>query len=187
MKREQLEHWDELFALFKKEAVNSGSIVFEAHNAKDAASYITKICKQYSAKYVIKSKSMTSEEIFLNNFLENNGIVAIESDLGEWIIQQCKERPSHMVMPAIHKNRKQVAAILSKVSKQYIDENDTALMVKTARELLRNYYFDSQIGITGQILLLQKVELLASFQMKGMLDLQALSRLCILYLLVMRS
>jgi len=80
-----------------------------------------------------------------------------------------------------------VAAILSKVSKQYIDENDTALMVKTARELLRNYYFDSQIGITGQILLLQKVELLASFQMKGMLDLQALSRLCILYLLVMRS
>jgi iron-sulfur cluster protein len=149
MKSEQIDRCGELFTIFKERAEKAGSIIYKADSGKDVANYISNICKAQNAEYVIKSKSMTAEEIHLNKFLEANGVMPIESDLGEWIIQLCKESPSHMVIPAIHKNKKQVATILSKVSKQYIDENDTALMVKTARELLRSYYFKSKIGITG--------------------------------------
>jgi iron-sulfur cluster protein len=167
MKSEQIEKNDVLFSIFKEKAEKAGSIIYEARNGKDAVAYITNICKAHNAEYVIKSKSMTAEEIHLNTFLENNGITPVESDLGEWIIQLCKEKPSHMVIPAIHKNKKQVATVLSKISKQYIDENDTALMVKTARELLRGYYFKSKVGITGANIAIAKTGTIAIVTNEG--------------------
>ncbi|MEF3255670.1 MAG: LUD domain-containing protein, partial [Deferribacterales bacterium] len=98
---------------------------------------------------IVKSKSMTSEEIKLNDYLENEGLKPIETDLGELILQIAKEHPSHMVMPAIHKSRQQVAEIFRKYTGEEIDDNDIEKMVKIARKYLRDYYFKAKVGITG--------------------------------------
>ncbi|MGA1862577.1 LUD domain-containing protein [Deferribacter thermophilus] len=144
--------YDEIIKLyhkFKETAINKGCHVFEASNANEANKYILDICKKHNSQYVVKSKSMTSEEIKLNEFLEKNGITPIETDLGEWILQLAHETPSHMVMPAIHKSRKQVAKLFEKVTGSKIDPDNIEDMVKIARKELRDYYFKAKVGITG--------------------------------------
>ncbi len=107
----------ELFEMFKSNVQKSHAVVYQAKTSKDACEYIVSVCKKHNAEYVVKSKSMTAEEIGLNPYLERHGIKPVETDLGEWIIQLAKETPSHMIMPAIHKNRHQVAELL----KDYTD------------------------------------------------------------------
>lgn len=138
-----------LFNKFKEIALKKGCYVYEAATAKDANKYILEVCKRHNTNIVVKSKSMTSEEIKLNDFLEKNGITPVETDLGEWILQLAGETPSHMVMPAIHKSRKQVAKLFEKITNSKIDENDIKAMVKIARKQLRDYYFKAKVGITG--------------------------------------
>ncbi|MGA1847470.1 L-lactate dehydrogenase (quinone) large subunit LdhH [Deferribacter abyssi] len=138
-----------LYNKFKENALKKGCYVYEAATAEDANNYILEVCKKHNTDIIVKSKSMTSEEIKLNEFLEKNGITPIETDLGEWILQLAGETPSHMVMPAIHKSRKQVAKLFKKVTGNKIDENDIEAMVKIARKQLRDYYFKAKVGITG--------------------------------------
>ncbi len=138
-----------LFETFKNNVEKTGSIVYQAKDSKDACRYIASVCKKHNAEYVVKSKSMTAEEIGLNPYLEKHGIKPVETDLGEWIIQLAKETPSHMIMPAIHKNRQQVAKLFREYTKEEIDENDIEKMVKIARKYLREYYFKATVGITG--------------------------------------
>ncbi len=139
----------ELFSLFKSNVEKSGGIVYQAKDADEACKYITDICKQKRITTVVKSKSMTAEEIGLNAYLEKEGITPIETDLGEWIIQLAGEKPSHMIMPAIHKNRHQVAELFRKHTGEDVDENDIEKMVKIARRVLRRHYFQAQAGISG--------------------------------------
>ncbi|WP_291490394.1 LUD domain-containing protein, partial [Desulfurella sp.] len=124
----------ELFLEFKNNVEKEGSFVYQAKNAADACIYITSVCKSNNADYVVKTKSMTAEEIQLNKYLEQNGVHPIETDLGEWILQLANERPSHMVAPAIHKNRRQVAELFRKYTGENIDDNDIEKMVKIARK-----------------------------------------------------
>lgn len=138
-----------LFNEFKRNAEKSGAKVYQANTAEDACKYITEVCKKHNAQYIVKSKSMTSEEIKLNNYLEKENLKPIETDLGEWILQIAKEHPSHMVMPAIHKSRQQVAEIFRRYTGEDIDDNDINKMVKIARKYLRDYYFKAEVGITG--------------------------------------
>jgi len=98
-----------LVELFRENAEKSGAKVHECKGQEEASEAILGIIREKGADFVVKSKSMTSEEIRLNPFLEKAGIRCLETDLGEWIIQLAGERPSHMVMPAIHKNRYEVA------------------------------------------------------------------------------
>lgn len=140
---------NELFELFKKNATSSGAKVYQATNAVDACRYISEICKKHNTEYIVKSKSMTSEEIKLNEYLEKEGLKPIETDLGEWILQIAGEHPSHMVMPAIHKSRQQVAEIFRRYTGEEIADDDIDKMVKIARKYLRDYYFKATVGITG--------------------------------------
>ncbi len=138
-----------LFEEFKKNVEQAGAKVFEAKSSKEACDYIVSVCKRHNSEYVVKSKSMTAEEIGLNAYLEKNGIKPVETDLGEWIIQLAKETPSHMIMPAIHKNRKQVARLFREHLGVQVEDDDIEGMVKIARHYLREFYFKARVGITG--------------------------------------
>ena len=100
-----------LYQLSEKVTANGGHIYF-ANTAQDATDYIKKIAAQKQAKKVVKSKSMVTEEIGLNHVLETEGIKVIESDLGEYILQLAGDKPSHIVVPAIHKDRYQIRKVL---------------------------------------------------------------------------
>ena len=138
----------ELAEEFKKNAEARGAKVFIAKTAEEAKKYILDVAKKNNVELVVKSKSMASEEIHLNQYLEQNGITAAETDLGEWIIQLAGERPSHMVMPAIHLTRDQVADIFSKEVNERLT-SDIPRLVKIARHELREKFLKAGMGISG--------------------------------------
>jgi iron-sulfur cluster protein len=140
---------EELFAAFKARAEAAGVKVHVAHTAFEANSIIADIAKANQVKKIVKGKSMTAEETFLNDHLKEEGFEVTETDLGEWIIQLRHEGPSHMVMPAIHLSRKQVAELFTKVTGQPQDPEDINGMVKVARRELRQKFLEADMGITG--------------------------------------
>src|SRR5258708_26958561 len=89
-----------------------GGVVHDAAAADAARAIVLRLLQERGVTLFAKGKSMVAEEVFLNHHLEDAGIRAVETDLGEWIIQLARETPSHMVMPAIHKSRQQVASLL---------------------------------------------------------------------------
>jgi L-lactate utilization protein LutB len=105
----------ELFEKFKAKAEAAGAKVHVAGDAQEANEIIAAIAKENNVKKIIKAKSMTAEETFLNDQLEKEGLTVTETDLGEWIIQLRKEGPSHIVMPAIHLSRYQVGNLFEEV------------------------------------------------------------------------
>ncbi|SHO49072.1 L-lactate dehydrogenase (quinone) large subunit LdhH [Desulfopila aestuarii] len=138
----------ELLAEFIKNAEAAGSIVFVAKDVKEANDYVIKLAEKKGAKLIAKSKSMVSEEAHFNKAMEKAGIRASETDLGEWIVQLAGQRPSHMVMPAIHMFKEEVAELFGKeVGKTLNPEIKT--LVDVARERLRQEYFNADIGLTG--------------------------------------
>lgn len=139
----------EQFNRFKDNVIKDNCHVYEAKTGEDACKYIADVMKKHNATYMVKSKSMTSEEIQLNQYLENEGLKPIETDLGEWILQIAKEHPSHMVMPAIHKTRQQVAKLFSEYTGEDVDPENIKSMVAIARKYLREYYFKAKVGLTG--------------------------------------
>jgi iron-sulfur cluster protein len=139
---------EELFQQFKENVERQGSQVYRAKDAEDANQYILEVCRKHSAEYIVKSKSMTSEEIKLNDALEAGGVKPVETDLGEYILQVSDDHPSHMVMPAIHQTRGQVCNIFSEHFRKEICP-DIPDMVEEVRHHLRDYYFKASVGITG--------------------------------------
>jgi iron-sulfur cluster protein len=141
-------HLDELAEIFTKNAEARGAKVFRTADPQAVNQYILNLARENGVKSVVKSKSMASEEIHLNRRLEEAGIAVSETDLGEWIVQLAGERPSHMVMPAIHMTKEQVAEIFSKE----VDERlaaDIPALVKLARNELRTKFLNAEMGISG--------------------------------------
>ncbi|WP_136809058.1 L-lactate dehydrogenase (quinone) large subunit LdhH [Desulfosediminicola flagellatus] len=138
----------ELLAQFIKNAEAAGSVVFIAKDTKEANDYVIKLAKEKNAKLIAKSKSMVSEEAHLNKALEAEGIRASETDLGEWIVQLAGQRPSHMVMPAIHMFKEEVAELFSKETGEKLSP-EIRTLVDAARKNLRKEYFNADIGLTG--------------------------------------
>src|SRR5690606_4639214 len=91
-----------------------GGKVYYAKTKEDASDYVKNICLNHQAKLIVKSKSITSEEIGLNQVLENAGIEIAETDLAEFILQVSKEQPSHIVAPAIHRSRESISELFKK-------------------------------------------------------------------------
>ena len=139
----------DLFEEFKIHAEAAGVNVHTAQDAKQANEIIADIAKENNVKKIIKSKSMTAEETFLNDHLEKEGYIVTETDLGEWIIQLRKEGPSHMVMPAIHLSRYQVGDLFEKVSRKKLESENIDKLVKVARKTLRPAYLEADMGISG--------------------------------------
>lgn len=143
-----LARMDELFEQFKAKAEEQGVHVHLARDSKEANDLVAKIAKENNCKKIIKSKSMTSEETLLNHDLRDQGFEVDETDLGEWIIQLRKEGPTHMVMPAIHLSRDQVADVFTEATGQEQD-NDISRLVKVARQELRAKFIEADMGISG--------------------------------------
>ncbi|MFH2092603.1 MAG: L-lactate dehydrogenase (quinone) large subunit LdhH [Pseudomonadota bacterium] len=139
---------DQLFEQFKANAKKKGIFVHLADNAQHANEIIATIAQVSESKNIIKSKSMTAEETLLNHYLEDKGFIVTETDLGEWIVQLRGETPSHMVMPAIHLSRYQVADLFSDVTGNRQD-HDIEKLVKVARRELRQKFVQADMGITG--------------------------------------
>ena len=139
---------NELYAEFKAKAEANGIKVHWAKDGDEANEIVARIAKDNACKKIVKSKSMTAEETLLNHRLEKDNLEVIETDLGEWIIQLRSEGPSHMVMPAIHLSRYQVAELFSQVTKQD-QSTDIQRLVKVARRELRRQYAEADMGISG--------------------------------------
>ena len=139
---------EELYEAFKARAEAAGVKVHLAKTALEANEIIAGIARDSQTKKIVKSKSMTAEETFLNDHLENEGFEVVETDLGEWIIQLRHEGPSHMVMPAIHLSRQEVADLFSKVTGE-TQEPDIGQLVKVARREMRKHFLSADMGISG--------------------------------------
>ncbi len=144
-----IEHQAELIAQFKAQAEAAGAIIYEARTAEDANRYIYELCQRKGIDLVVKSKTMVSEETELNYYLEARGIKAVETDLGEWVAQLAHERPSHMVMPIIHKSRQQVGAILTEAIGREVSREDVAEQVAVIRVEHRKSFLSAGMGISG--------------------------------------
>lgn len=143
-----MENLDKLLPEFEANFQRKGGKVLWANDAAEAKREILNIIKKAGAKTVIKSKSMVTEEIHLNEFLEDNHISALESDLGEYIVQLLGQKPYHIVTPAMHLSKEDIAKLFHEKFDTPIDATPEQLTLK-ARELLREKYTSADIGITG--------------------------------------
>jgi iron-sulfur cluster protein len=141
-------HLDETVAEFTRNATARGAKVFHARSGAEVRDYILELARQRGVRAVVKSKSMATEEIHLNDHLLRAGIDVKETDLGEWIIQLAGQRPSHMVMPAIHLTKEQVADLFSKEVEVRLT-TDIPRLVKVARGQLREPFLRADMGISG--------------------------------------
>jgi L-lactate dehydrogenase complex protein LldF len=149
IKDDVIDHLPEYVDKFAATAEAHGAIVFRAAGAEDAVAYIANLVTERQARVVVKSKSMVSEEIELNESLEAAGARVVETDLGEWIVQLAGERPSHIIGPALHKNRRQVADLFAGFIGRPVNREDIGEQVAVAREALREEFLAGDIGISG--------------------------------------
>jgi len=141
-------HLDEVADTFKRNAEALGAKVFRTRDPNEVKEYILKVARDNGVRSVVKSKSMATEEIHLNAHLLKNGISVAETDLGEWIIQLAGQTPSHMVMPAIHMTKEEVADLFSKEVDERLS-TDIPRLVKVARNELRPKFLAADMGISG--------------------------------------
>ncbi len=141
-------HLDYYLGQFADNVTRAGGHVHFCRTGGDAVKSFMDIARKHDAKLVAKGKSMVSEEIDLNHRLEEAGIEAIETDLGEYILQLAKETPSHLIIPAIHKNKQQIADLFGeKEGRTFVPE--TKVLAGYARDQLRNIFLQADIGLTG--------------------------------------
>lgn len=148
IREENAKRLPELILKFKAEAENSGATVYRAETPEEALRQVEKILQDKKAKRIVKAKSMVSEEIGLNSFLESRGYQVVETDLGEWIIQLAKERPSHITAPALHKTKEEVARLLSRHLGRKIPA-DALEIARAAREEMRKHFIEADVGFSG--------------------------------------
>jgi L-lactate dehydrogenase complex protein LldF len=151
IKKHTIAHLDLYLEAFEASVKASGGQVHWARDDTEARAIVLEICKAENAKTVTKGKTMVGEEIGINPFLEAHGMTPIETDLGEYIIQLADEPPSHIIAPAIHKNRQQVAELFNEHHPHLEprDADDVDGMLADARTVLREEFLKADVGITG--------------------------------------
>ncbi len=152
IKDHTLEHLDFYLELYESKVVASGGKVHWARTPQEVCAAVLQICRSVGAKLVTKGKSMIAEEVGLNEFLEANGITPVETDLGEYIIQLRHEPPSHIIAPAIHLIKEQVAETFRAEHRSLDPDRSLAeprQMCDEARAVLRPRFLAADVGITG--------------------------------------
>ncbi|MBQ6590801.1 MAG: LUD domain-containing protein [Lachnospiraceae bacterium] len=142
------DHIDELVDEFTKNCTARGGHVFRAKSTDEAMEWIRNLVKEKGVKTIVKSKSMASEEIHMNHVLGDDGVLVQETDLGEFIIALEGNTPVHMVMPALHLNKEQVADFFT----EYTHEKNEPIIaeeVKTARRVMRDKFTTAEMGVSG--------------------------------------
>ncbi len=152
IKNHTLANLDYYLERYEEKVLASGGQVHWAASAEDAVKAVLDICRRVDAQVVTKGKSMISEEIALNQAMEDAGLDVVETDLGEYIIQLRKEPPSHIIAPAVHLTKEQVEADFRAKHTELPPErllNDAPLLVAEARQMLRRRFLEADVGITG--------------------------------------
>jgi L-lactate dehydrogenase complex protein LldF len=152
IKDHTLAHLDLYLEAYADRVSEAGGHVHFAETGEDARRIVLDICRRANARSVTKGKSMISEEIGLNEHLEANGIKAVETDLGEYIIQLRGETPSHIIAPAIHVNQDQVEADFRRAHTHLPPERDlseASSLLAEARGILRDRFLAADVGVTG--------------------------------------
>jgi len=169
IREETISHLDYYLQQFAENVEKSGGRVYFAEDAGEAAQTLLDILSAKQAKSVVKAKSMVSEEIQMNEVLEDAGIDVVETDLGEFIVQLAKEKPSHIIIPAIHKNRNQIRDLFTAAGGKNLT-TDTKVLTAFARQYLREKYLHAEVGVTGCNFGIAKSGTLALFTNEGNAD-----------------
>jgi len=148
IKRDVLRHWDEYLIQFEEKITSRGVEVLWAKDSDEATGFIEQILRENDAQLLVKSKSMTTEEIELNQIAERNGCESVETDLGEFIVQLAGEKPYHIVTPAMHKSKGDIAKLFNEKFGTPIDSTPEE-MTEYVRQVLRKKYTKAQVGVTG--------------------------------------
>ncbi|QDL91568.1 lactate utilization protein [Paroceanicella profunda] len=157
MKNHTLAHLDLYLEEYEARVTAAGGHVHWAETAEDARRIVLEICRSVDAKTVNKGKTMISEECGINDHLAANGITPVETDLGEYIIQLRHEAPSHIIAPAVHVTVPEIEAAFRKAHSHLPpdrDLSDNATLQMEARRILREKYFQAEVGITGANMLI---------------------------------
>ncbi|GAB4108085.1 MAG: lactate utilization protein B [Acidobacteriota bacterium] len=133
---------------FEANLIRQGAEVIWAEDGAQAAQFLRSLIRHKGVRRVVKSKTMLGEEIRVNEALEQDGVEVVETDLGEYIVQLCGEAPFHIVTPAMHKSRQEVADLFAERFGMARTE-DVAELTATARRVLRNRFLQADLGITG--------------------------------------
>jgi len=166
IKWKAIENLDKMLESFEAKMIRRGAKVIWAEDAQQALDEIRRICAAKNCKTLVKSKSMVTEEIHLNKFLKEKGIESIETDLGEYIQQLDGEPPYHIVTPAMHKSKEDVARLFSE--KLGTDPKLTpAQLTQVARQVLRKKYTEAEVGITGANFLISDIGAIAITENEG--------------------
>ena len=139
----------ELLETLEAKCVANGLKVHWAATTDEANAIVLAILRGHGATRLVKGKSMVSEEMHLNDFLAENGVESLETDLGEYIIQLDGETPSHIIMPAIHKNKQQIARLFGQKIRDAVYTEDVDALTATARRVLRQKFFEAEAGLSG--------------------------------------
>ena len=166
IKWDAIENLDKYLLEFEQKITARGATVIWANDTAEAQEAIGKICKERNCKTLVKSKSMVTEEIHLNDFLEASGIESVETDLGEYIQQLDGEPPYHIVTPAMHKSKEDVAKLFAKKLGTKPDLTPEEL-TQVARIKLREKYTEAQVGVTGANFLIADVGGIAITENEG--------------------
>ncbi|GAB4352179.1 MAG: LutB/LldF family L-lactate oxidation iron-sulfur protein [Gammaproteobacteria bacterium] len=149
IRRDALAGLPDLLEKLEENCTANGIQVHWAQTIQEANEIVLEIARQHDAKRIIKGKSMVSEEMHLNDFMARHGIECLESDLGEYIIQLDHEMPSHIIMPAIHKNRDQIAHLFEREVERGHYTEDVDELTAMARRKLREAFMSADIGLSG--------------------------------------
>lgn len=161
-----IEQLDQQLETFELEFSKRGGKVIWAETADQAISEILTICRQKGCKTLVKSKSMVTEEIHLNDALQKNGIESVETDLGEYIQQLDEEPPYHIVTPAMHKSKEDVAKLFQEKLGTPANLNPEQL-TQVARNILRRKYVEAEVGITGANFIISDIGAVAVTENEG--------------------
>jgi L-lactate dehydrogenase complex protein LldF len=134
---------------FETNARAAGAQVHWARDGTEACAAVVRIARRHGVKLAVKGKSMATEEIHLNEALEEAGVEAVETDMGDYLVQLAGEVPSHIIAPAIHKTRQQVATLLSRETGRPLPADDIPALTAAARELMRQRFLTAGMGISG--------------------------------------
>ncbi len=156
LKWKAMEALDKYLLEFESNFTKRGGKVVWAETADEALAEIASVINRVEAKSIVKSKSMTTEEVHLNSFLEKMGVESVETDLGEYIQQMDKQPPFHIVTPAMHKSKEDVAKVFHEHHGTPLDSTPEQLTM-VARKILREKYTKADIGITGANFILPDV------------------------------
>ncbi|MBQ9570563.1 MAG: lactate utilization protein, partial [Prevotella sp.] len=149
IKRHTVTHLDQYLEQFSTNAEKNGCIVHWAKDAEEFNNIVLEILKEHHVKKMVKSKSMLTEECEMNPFLEAHGIEIVETDLGERIIQLKGQKPSHIVMPAIHLDHDDVGELFEEKLGTEKGNHDPTYLTYMARLSLRNEFLTADAGMTG--------------------------------------